>query len=118
MSDPNDLPPGGSRVERRARVDLTINIPTMITLFLIVVSSSATGIGMYYQMDKRQMMTDLAVATLVERVNKLEGNQISANNSLRTELKTDIAEIKGMLNRVIFAPPTTSQRQLKEWSKD
>lgn len=118
MDDQNNLPPGGSRVERRARVDLTINIPTMITLFLIVVSSSATGIGMYYQMDKRQMMTDLALSTLTERVNKLEGSQSRANDNLRTELKTDIAELKGMLNRVIFAPPTTSQRQLKEWSKD
>ncbi len=118
MSDPNDLPPGGSRVERRGRVDLTLNIPTLIMIATLIVTTSATGVGMYYNLDKRQMMLEIAMTSLVQRVDKLEGNQVSANNNLRTELKTDIAELKGMLNRVIFAPPTTSQRQLKEWSKD
>lgn len=111
----------------RMRVDLTINIPTMISIAALVVTISATGVGLYYNLDKRQMATDFAVATLAQRLDKTElalatmkGDQAMQNATLRTEMKADITEIKGMLNRLIFAPAPSQQqqRQLREWSKD
>lgn len=131
---PQPPSPGGERVvelDRRRpamRVDLTINIPTMISIALLIVTTSATGVGMYYNLDKRQMVTDLAVATLSQRLDKtetaltsLKAEQVGATSTLRGEMRTDITEIKGLLNRLIFDQPRqapATQRQLREWSKD
>ena len=118
---------GLDRRAPRMRVDLTLNIPTLITLATLVVTISATGVGLYYNLDKRQMATDFAVSVLQQRVEKNEAavaalriDQANSNAALRTDVKGDIAEIKGMLNQLIFAPrPSQSQqRQLREWSKD
>jgi hypothetical protein len=118
---------GLDRRAPRMRVDLTLNIPTLITLATLVVTISATGVGLYYNLDKRQMATDFAVSVLQQRVEKNEAavaalriDQANSNAALRTDVKGDIAEIKGMLNQLIFAPrPSPSQqRQLREWSKD
>lgn len=114
------------RRQPRARVDLTVNIPTMISIAVLIVTTSATGVGMYYNLDKRQMMTDMAVSTLSQRIDKTEASlaamkadQTGANAALRVEMKSDITEIKGLLNRLIFNPSTpTQQRQLREWSKE
>jgi hypothetical protein len=92
-----------------------------------VVTISATGVGLYYNLDKRQMATDFAVSVLQQRVEKNEAavaalriDQANSNAALRTDVKGDIAEIKGMLNQLIFAPRASQsqQRQLREWSKD
>jgi hypothetical protein len=106
------------------RVDLTINIPTMISIAMLIVTTSATGIGLYYNLDKRQMATDFAVATQQQRIEKIEASvtalkteQAGQNAALRGEMKSDITEIKDLLNRLIFAPPSQQQRQLREWSK-
>lgn len=104
------------------RVDLTINIPTMISIAVLIVTTSATGVGMYYNLDKRQMMTDMAVQTLSQRLDKteaalasLKSDQVGANAALRGEMKSDITEIKGLLNRLIFTPPSQQRQQLREW---
>lgn len=106
------------------RVDLTINVPTMISILVLIVTTSATGVGLYYNLDKRQMATDYAVANLTSRVEKAEsniaairGDQAATNNTLRAEMKQDLAEIKEQLNRLIFTPPNQQQRQLREWNR-
>jgi hypothetical protein len=118
---------GLDRRAPRMRVDLTLNIPTLITLATLVVTISATGVGLYYNLDKRQMATDFAVSVLQQRIEKNEAavaalriDQATSNAALRSDVKSDIGEIKGMLNQMIFAPrPSPSQqRQLREWSKD
>lgn len=108
-----------------ARVDLTVNIPTMISIAVLIVTTSATGVGMYYNLDKRQMMTDMAVQSLSQRIDKndaalmaMKADQANANVTLRGELKSDITEIKGLLNRLIFPSSSQQQRQLREWSKE
>ena len=113
--------------ERRAPkigVDLSINIPTMISILVLIVSTSATGVGLYYNLDKRQMATDYAVANLTTRVEKAEGaltaikvEQGASNDRLRADVKADLSEIKGQLDRLIFNPPPQAQRQLREWSR-
>lgn len=104
------------------RVDLTINIPTMISIAALIVTTSATGVGLYYSLDKRQAATDYAVSTLVQRVEKSEAavaalklEQAAQNQTLRNDIKSDISEIKGMLNEVIFGRRPSAQ--LKEWRK-
>lgn len=136
MTAPNEqrpTPPGPHdesllQLDRRrpaARVDLTVNIPTMISIAVLIVTTSATGVGMYYNLDKRQMMTDMAVQALSQRIDKTEASlasmkadQANANVTLRGELKSDITEIKGLLNRLIFPSSGSQQRQLREWSKE
>jgi hypothetical protein len=123
---PGPLPADGER-RHSSRFDLTINLPTMITLAVLTVTVSAWGVGIYSSLDKRQMMTDLAVTALVQRVDRVEGtintvraDQIAASKTLRDDMKTEMGEIKGMLNQIIFSAPssTVSKRQLKEWSKE
>lgn len=115
---------GPDRRAPRMRVDLTINIPTMISIAVLIVTTSATGVGLYYNLDKRQMATDFAVASQTQRIDKIEASvsalkaeQAGQNAQLRGEMKSDITEIKDLLNRLIFAPSSQQQRQLREWSK-
>jgi len=118
--------PGYCGPERRARaprVDLTVNLPTMISILVLIVSTSATGVGLYNYLDKRQMATEYAVANLTARVEKAEGalnsmriDQAKSNDSLRAEMKADLAEIKGQLDRLIFGGQP-QQRQLRQWSR-
>lgn len=113
--------------ERRAPkigLDLTVNVPTMLTILVLIVSTSATGVGLYYNLDKRQMATDYAVANLTSRVEKAEGaltaikvEQGASNDRLRADVKSDLAEIKGQLDRLVFGAPQQPQRQLREWSR-
>lgn len=134
MDDPRQQPPSSGEqivsLDRRAprfRVDLTVNIPTMLSIAALIVTVSASGVGLYYNLDKRQTATDFAVANLAQRLDKteaalisLKADQVGQNATLRGEMKSDISEIKGLLNRLIFAGPPSAptQRQLREWSKE
>jgi hypothetical protein len=124
--------PGGDRrnytgPERRTPkigVDLSINIPTMISILVLIVSTSATGVGLYYNLDKRQMATDYAVANLTTRVEKAESSltaikveQGASNDRLRTDVKEQLGEIKAQLDRLVFGGQPQPQRQLREWSR-
>lgn len=114
------------------RLDLTINLPTLISIAVLIVTTSATGVGLYYSLDKRQMATDFAVTALSQRLDKnelavsaLKTEHAVQTQALRGEMRGDISEIKDLLNRLIFAPQGVSQQQqqnqqrhqLKEWSK-
>lgn len=113
--------------ERRAPkigLDLTINVPTMLTILMLIVTTSATGVGLYYNLDKRQMATDYTVANLTTRVEKAESaltaikvEQGASNDRLRTDVKSDLAEIKGQIDRLVFGATPQPQRQLREWSR-
>lgn len=113
----------GERRHQR-RIDTTINMPTILGIATMIVTTAAWAVGLYYNFDKRQTMTEIALINLSQRVDKIEigvsttrADQIVANNALRTDLKADIGEVKQMLDRLMF-PPSANQRQLKEWSKD
>lgn len=105
------------------RVDTTINIPTILSTLGMVVTVCAFGIGIYTDLDKRQMRTDAAVAEIRYRMDKAENaiiatkaDQAAQIGTIRGELKGDIGEIKGMLNQLIFGN-SNSARNLKEWQK-
>jgi hypothetical protein len=115
---------GPERRTPKIGVDLTVNVPTMISILVLIVSTSATGVGLYYNLDKRQMATDYAVANLTSRVEKAEGalsaikvEQGASNDRLRADVKESLAEIKGQLDRLVFGAPAQPQRQLREWSR-
>lgn len=107
------------------RVDLSINIPTILSILGLVSAVFATGIGIYSDLDKRQMRTDIAVAEIRVRLDKTElaisnvkSEQIAQTATLRGEIRSDIGDIKEMLNRVIFGGNAVDRRQLdKEWRK-
>lgn len=125
MNQPADPPSAEGERRHSKRVDLTVNIPTMLTMAAMIVTTSAWGVGIYANLDKRQMMTEVAISTLSQRIDRVESNvnnvkldQTAASKTLREEMKTEMGEIKAMLNQIIFSSPTVSQRQLKEWSKN
>lgn len=104
------------------RLDLTVNIPTMISIAALIATTAAAGVGLYMNLDKRQMATDFAVATLQQRIEKneialttLKNEQTAQTQVLRAEIRSDISEIKALLNQVIFS--RQGQPQLKEWRK-
>jgi hypothetical protein len=109
------------------KLDLTINIPTMISLLVLVASTSASGFSMYYNLRQQQMATEYAVSNLTNRVEKAEASinsikseQAASMSSLRIEVKQDLAEIKGQLNELIFGrrPAQVQARsQLRDWSR-
>lgn len=107
------------------RVDLTINIPTILSIIGLVSAVFATGIGIYSDLDKRQMRTDLAVAEIRTRLDKTEtaissvkADQAAATAALRAETKGDIIEIKDLLNRLIFGGRETPERRPRQLEKD
>ena len=113
---------GPDRRTPRMRLDLTVNIPTIISILVLIISTSATGVGLYYSLDKRQTETSYAVANLTSRVEKVEASvsaikvdQAASNDRLRADVKADLSEIKGQLNQLIFTPQ--QQRNLREWSR-
>jgi hypothetical protein len=110
------------------RVDFTLNIPTIVAMVGMIVTTAVAGVTIYNQLDRRQIATDFAVSAQAQRIDKIEANvdklKIEAtaqNTQLRTEIKSDITEIKGLLNEVIFGrgrtPPSTNNQHLREWSK-
>lgn len=110
------------------RVDLSINIPTILSLIAAVVAISGTGITLYYGLDKRQMSSEIELGKLGQRVEKTEINignlrteQIQREERLRGEMKGDINEIKEMLNRLYFGAPSRAQPvprpSIEDWRK-
>lgn len=112
------------------RLDLTINIPTILALLASVVSVVATGTTLYFSADRRMLTIEFEQAKINQRVEKTESaistvraDQNLANTTLRAEMKGDLSEIKGQLNQLIFNPPAGGQRppptqdQLNQWRK-
>lgn len=107
------------------RFDPTINIPTIIALTVLIVSTTTGGISLYSAIDKRTMATEFAIQVQAGRIDKIElalGNvkseQITLGTQIRSETKADIREIKDMLDRLIFPQQQrAAQNRLKDWSK-
>jgi len=118
--------PVGPERRHGVNIDLTLNIPTLLTMLALIVSTSAAGISAWNSLDKRQMSTEFAVNALTVRIDKAE-NSVAALKSeqgaqfaaLRSEMKGDLNEIKGQLDRLVYSgPPPVARRQLNDqWSK-
>lgn len=107
------------------RFDPTINIPTIIALTVLIVSTTTGGISLYSAIDKRTMATEFAIQVQAGRIDKIETTiglikteQATRTTELRAETRSDIREIKDMLDRLIFPQQQrAAQTRLKEWSK-
>lgn len=112
------------------RVDLTINIPTILSVLASIIAVSATGITLYYGLDKRALASEFEIAKLNQRIDKTEQavvtlrtEQAQREGALRAEMRSDIAEIKDLLYRLYPASPLVQQQQratrqqLEEWRK-
>lgn len=110
------------------RVDLTINIPTILSVLASIITVAGVGIGLYNGLDKRQLTTEIEVAKISQRIDRtetsianLKTDQLQQQTALRAEMKGDILEIKDMLNRIIFSSPVAARQptrqQLDDWRK-
>lgn len=108
------------------RMDFTLNVPSMLTMLGMIVSTAVAGVSIYQDLKDRQMTTNFAVVAQAQRIEKIEISlgqlkleQNSRNTELRAEIKSDIADIKDMLNSVIFGGPgrNHSNTTLREWRK-
>lgn len=111
------------------RVDLSINIPTILSVLASIIAVSATGITLYYGLDKRQLASEFEIAKINQRFDKVEASvtnlrteQAQREGALRAEMRSDIAEIKDLLYRLYPGAPIArgapaTQQQLNEWRK-
>lgn len=121
----------GIALDRRRplmRVDFTVNIPTLMTLIASFIALASTGVSLYFGLDKRQLASEIEITKLAQRMDKNESalNSVKADSSqqieaLRRDMRSDNAEIKDMLNRIIFRDPqarmSPPQQQLNDWRK-
>lgn len=108
------------------RMDFSLNIPTMMGMLAMVISTTVAGVRIYNDLNERQMSTNFAVTAQAQRLDKIETNMnqlkidnTERNNQLRGEIKSDLAEIRGMLSEVIFGRrgAAAPNQQLREWRK-
>lgn len=95
----------------RVKLDLTINVPTIVTLCLLVVSSSVAGVRIYNDLDQRVTRAGYFSDALAHRVQVLETtvgqirtDQANQIKELRAEIRADLSEIKGSLNNLLLRP--------------
>jgi hypothetical protein len=112
------------------RVDLSINIPTILSVLVSIVAVSTTGVTLYYGLDKRQLASEFEIAKINQRIEKVETGvsnlrteQAQREGALRAEMRSDISEIKDLLYRLYPGTPVArsnapaTQQQLNEWRK-
>lgn len=106
------------------RMDFSLNIPTMIALLGMVASTTVAGFTVYKDLSDRQNAASFAINSQAQRLDKVESavnqlklDQTTRNNELRSEIKSDIAEIKIMLNEVIFGRRVAPNHQLRDWKR-
>lgn len=93
----------------RVKIDLTINVPTMIAILTLVVTTLVAGVRIYNDIDSRVTASSYEVRALRERVNSLEVTAVSirqeqnqAMQLLRSEIRSDLTEIKRSVNLLLI----------------
>lgn len=117
MAGGKHLEPGAVDGASRVKFDLTINVPTILTLGAFVVSSTVAGMRLYHDIDSRVTRTSYEVSTLQERVRTFEAtlaavktDQNAQIQTLRAEIRSDLSEIKGTLNNLLLSRKPSQSR--------
>lgn len=92
------------------KLDLTVNVPTMVTLLAFVVSSVTAGVRIYNDLDARLTRASYDIAALQTRAQSAEAalaavktEQNAQMQTLRAEIRADLTEIKGSINSLLFS---------------
>lgn len=108
----------------RVRFDMTINIPTLLSILSIAAAVAAFAVRVYSDFDKRLDRNSYDVAVMQERLRTIDTQvaQVRSDGNsnvqtLRGEIRVDLLEIKGDLKNLMFRQPGNSGRQLNEWSR-
>ncbi len=106
----------------RLKLDLTVNVPTIISLIVLTASAVTTGFRVYQELDARTTKNAYELQTLRDRVVGAEASVAALKQetgasaqALRAEIKQDLAEIKNTLNDLAFG--RRGAPQLREWSR-
>jgi len=106
---PNDE---SQEAQHRVKLDLTVNVPTIVTLVLLVISTVSFGVRLYTDLDQRVSLAGVMQEILQQRVASLESaigeirqNQAREIKELRSEIRADLGEIKGTLNNLLYNRP-------------
>lgn len=117
-------PHGGQRAPEgsRMRLDLTVNVPTILTLCTMTLGGLTAGVRLYNDLDDRTTRNSYELVTLREKVTAVEGSLVSLKTetgataqALRAEIKADLAEIKSTLNDIAFGRRTGATA--RDWTR-
>lgn len=123
QSPPRTPPHNGNQ---SFRWDLTINIPTMLTIMAMVVGMVTFGINKYNELTAADSSLARDVLSLQMEVTRLQGSQggmvtemRTAIDAMRKENREDLREIRGNLERINDRLPYVSgaTNNLKGWTK-
>jgi hypothetical protein len=111
----------------KLHMDLTINVPTIVTLFLLIATTTGAGFKTYGDMHYQIEDNTKAIAAVAGRVGALESGIIqtreaidSKNATLRTDITGQLSEIKGDVKTLLLADAKRQGQtnpQLKQWSR-
>lgn len=95
---------------KRVAFDLTVNVPTILTLTVMLISGAATGIRIYGDLDSRVSKASYEISNIQERMRTFEATMaaIKSNNDaqiqdLRSDIRADLTEIKTTLRELLLS---------------
>lgn len=113
----------GAAPKHRVKLDLTINVPTIMTLVAMTVTIVVSGIRVYNDLDGRTTKNAYELQTLRDRVvaaetsvSTLKNETNASSTALRSEIKQDLSEIKNTLNDLVLGRRTNTAT-LRNWSR-
>jgi len=107
------------------RWDLTVNIPTVITLLSLTVGIATFGVTKYTELTKADDQAASAIVSLRVEVDKISVSQSGVvremregMDNIRKENRDDFKEVRGTLERINDRLSTGSSNQsMKGWQK-
>lgn len=89
--------------------DLTINVPTLVTLVLSMIAGVSWGISTYSDVDKRVTSNTSTTDVLRRDVDRLDGEtkalraeQASKIDALRGEMRGELRDVNGKLDQLLL----------------
>jgi len=96
--------------ERRWNFDRTVNIPTLVTIAVAVVSATVALSQMYTGFETRLSAVEYTsstntrdIATLQQGLQAIRSDQTTQSTALRTELKGDLRDLKADMRDLLNA---------------
>jgi hypothetical protein len=106
------------------RWDFTVNIPTMITLAVLMVSIVSFAVTKYSELTKADLSNANSIAALRMDVDKISASQTGVVremreglDAMRKENREDFKEVRGSLDRINDRLPYQSPNNMQGWTK-
>lgn len=96
-------------VHSRVQLDLTINLPTILTMVVMLIGGATTGLRIYSGLDTRVSQANYEIKVIQERMRTFEATMaaIKLDNDaqmqqLRGEIRSDLTDIKTTLREMLL----------------